>query len=131
MSRGNNPVETATEKVIADAHLSFGRTLAGARDQGSLLATTPQVDEMPGIIVGRRYRPIHQKLLQHLEEMSTVTSLLRDNNRETARFWSRRSFPLTGWRGTPWLAYRLSAWSSDLSTVAVDQHDPRSIGGDG
>ena len=86
MSRDNNPVETVTEKVIADAHLSFGRILEEARDQGSLLATTPQVDEMLGIIVGRHRRPIHQKLLEHLEEMITVTNLLRDNDRGTAKF---------------------------------------------
>ena len=97
MSRGNNPVETATEKVIADAHLSFGRTLEEVRDQGFLLAIIPRVDERPGIIVGRHRRLIRQ---MPLEETTMMTNLLRDGNRGIARSRFRRSSLSTGWSGT-------------------------------
>ena len=97
MSRGSSQVEMETEKGIADARLSFGRLLEEVRDQDSLLATTPQVDEKPGIIVGRHRRLTHQMLL---EEMTTMMNLPRDSDRERARSWFPRSSLSIGWSGT-------------------------------
>ena len=96
MSRGNNPVETATEKVIADARLSFGRPLEEVRDQGFLLAIIPRVDEKPGTIVGRHRHPGHQSLLgRHRSRRVQVTmmmSLLEGEDRGTVKSWCPRSF---------------------------------------